>query len=80
MAGEVTDTKPDLIHLDRMSVEELKREIYRLRRIITEKGLVVKRLEGKLERYELAQQERTAMKIAESVERILVSKGLRRLG
>ncbi|NTV25914.1 MAG: hypothetical protein HGB01_06855 [Chlorobiaceae bacterium] len=80
MADEVTGTKPDLVHLDKLSPEELKREIYRLRKERTNLRKQVETKESIIDYLRTAQEDRMAMKVAEAVERVLPNRGIRRLG
>jgi hypothetical protein len=80
MAEEVTEVKPDLVHLDKLSNEELKREIYRLRKEKTNLRKQVQTKDSIIDYLKTAQEERMAMKIADAVVRVLPNRGIRRLG
>lgn len=80
MADDVTGAKPDLVHLDKLSPEELKREIYRLRKERTNLRKQVETKESIIDYLRTAQEDRMAMKVAEAVERVLPNRGIRRLG
>lgn len=80
MAEEETGMKPDLVHLERLSTEELKREIYRLRKERTNLRKQVETKDSIIDYMRSAQEDRMASKIADAVERLLPNRGIRRLG
>jgi hypothetical protein len=65
--------------LDQMTVEDMKREIYRLRHIRTDLQNKLKGKEAIISYLKTAQDDRMAKKVAEEVRGLIQTRGLRRI-